>query len=441
MNHTANEVIAFVKENDVKFVRLGFCDLFGFQKNISIMAEELPSAFENGISFDAHAIKGFRDVTRSDLFLFPDPGTLMVLPWRPGPGRVARFYCDIKNPDGSAFALDGRTLLKRVIEQCAKMGFACKIGAECEFYLFKTDESDAPTDITLDQGGYLDISPLDKGEDIRREICLTLEEMGIKPETSHHEQGPGQNEIDFKFSDALQCADHLLTFKSAVKAVAARNGLFASFMPKPIPNAPGNGLHVNLSLSQNGTNLFQNIASGEHSKIAESFMAGILSKTPEITLFLNPLANSYERFGAYEAPYYVSWSHQNRSQLVRIPAAAAGERARMELRSPDPAINPYLAFALLLAAGIEGIEKNLILPPALDVDLYTAGPGVTERLTRLPENLHEAIRLASQSELVKKAVGEELLLKHIAAKTEEADAFAIAKDKQAFYRKQYFALI
>ena len=442
MNHTANEVIAFVKENDVKFIRLGFCDLFGFQKNISIMAEELPSAFENGVSFDAHAIKGFRDVTRSDLFLFPDPSTLMVLPWRPGPGRVARFYCDIKNPDGSAFALDGRTILKRVIAQYAKLGFVCKIGAECEFYLFKTDENGAPTDTTLDRGGYLDISPLDKGEDIRREICLALEEMGLKPEASHHEQGPGQNEIDFKFSDALQCADHLLTFKSAVKAVAARNGLFASFMPKPIPNAPGSGLHVNLSLVQNGMNVFKNIASEKRSKIAECFMAGILSKTPEITLFLNPLANSYERFGVNEAPFYVSWSHQNRSQLVRIPAdAAIGEKARMELRSPDPAINPYLAFALILAAGIEGIEQHLALPPALDVDLYTANQSITEGLTRLPENLHQAIHLAKQSELVQKAVGEELLLKHIAVKMEEADAFALAKDKQTFYREWYFDLI
>ena len=350
MVSTASEVLGFVKENDVKFIRLSFCDLFGMHKNISVIADELQSAFESGISFDAHAIRGFRDVTRSDLLLFPDPATLTVLPWRPGTGRVARFYCDIKNPDGSAFYHDGRGLLKQMIQRCAEMGYVCKIGAECEFYLFKTDDNGEPTDVTLDTGGYLDISPLDKAEDIRREICLTLEEMGIRPETSHHEQGPGQNEVDFQFSDALSCADNFQTFKSVVKAIAARNGLFASFMPKPVAGAAGSGLHVNLSLVQDGRNIFTNADEG-HCGIAESFIAGILSRTPEITLFLNPLANSYERFGEFEAPKYVSWSHQNRSQLIRIPAAS-GEKVRMELRSPDPSLNPYLAFALILAAGL-----------------------------------------------------------------------------------------
>ena len=321
MNSTVNEVLEFINENDIKFIRLGFCDLFGFQKNISIMPDELPSAFENGITFDAHAIKGFCDVTKSDLLLFPDPATLAVLPWRSGPGRVARFYCYIKNQDGSAYPHDSRYLLKRVIDRCQNMGYVCKVGTECEFYLFKTDENGEPTDITLDRGGYLDISPLDKGENIRREICLCLEEMGIKPESSHHEQGPGQNEIDFRFSDALNSADNLLTFKSVVKAIATRNGLFASFMPKPILKAAGSGLHINLSLTQNGLNIFKNVQ-GQHSKVAESFIAGILSRIPEITLFLNPIANSYERFGEFEAPRYVSWSHQNRSQLIRIPAAS-----------------------------------------------------------------------------------------------------------------------
>ena len=440
MDTTAKEVLEFVKENDVKFVRLGFCDLFGFQKNIAIMAEELPSAFENGVSFDACAVRGFRDVARSDLLLFPDPATLMVLPWRPGPGRVARFYCDIKNPNGSAFALDSRAILKRTFDRCADMGFVSKIGAECEFYLFKTDENGDPTYTTLDNGGYLDIAPLDKGENIRREICLTLEEMGIKPETSHHEQGPGQNEVDVKFSDALVCADNLLTFKSVVKAIAARNGLFASFMPKPLPNAPGNGLHVNLSLSKNGLNIFKNAAGNEHSKIAESFIAGILEKTAEITLFLNPIANSYERFGAFEAPKYVSWSHQNRSQLIRIPAAI-GERIRMELRSPDPSLNPYLAFALILAAGIEGIEKELLLPSAVDADLYTAQASVTGGLAHLPESLEEAIELARGNEFIKSVIGNELCSKYVDSKAAEAAAFAAATDKTEFYRDRYFGRI
>ena len=439
MNCTANEVLEFINENDVKFVRLGFCDPFGVQKNISIMSDELTSAFEYGVSFDAHAIRGFRDVTRSDLLLFPDPATLMVLPWRPGPGRVARFYCDIKNPDGSAFSHDGRYILKSVIARSDRLGYACKIGAECEFYLFKTDENGEPTTLALDRGGYLDISPLDKGEDIRREICLTLEEMGIKPESSHHEQGSGQNEIDFKFGDALTSADNLLTFKSVVKSIAARNGLFASFMPKPILHAPGSGLHVNLSLSQNGLNIFRNASEG-HSNIAESFIAGILSKTPEITLFLNPLANSYERFGEYEAPKYVSWSHQNRSQLVRIPAAT-GEKVRMELRSPDPSINPHLSFALILAAGLEGIENGLVLPPAIDADLYTAGEGVVKDLALLPDSLEKSICLARDSALVKNVIGEELLAKYLAVKETEAADFAAAEDKEAFYREKYFNYI
>lgn len=439
MNATVGEVLQFVQENDVKFIRLSFCDPFGTQKNIAIMPGQLPGAFEHGISFDAHAIKGFKDVTKSDLLLFPDPATLTVLPWRPGPGRVVRFYCDIKNPDGSDFNHDSRYLLKRVIQRYERLGYVCKIGAECEFYLFKTDDNGDPTGITLDKGGYLDIAPLDKGENIRREICLCLEEMGIVPEASHHEQGPGQNEIDFKFSDALTAADNLLIFKSVVKAIAARNGLFASFMPKPLPQSAGSGLHINLSIAQNGLNLFKNTAQG-HSNIAESFMAGVLAKTPEITLFLNPLCNSYERFGSFEAPKYVSWSHQNRSQLVRIPAAT-GERMRMELRSPDPAVNPYLAFALIMAAGLAGIEASLVLPPAVDVDLYTAAESITKNIALLPDSLEKAIALAESSSLVKEVVGETLLGEYLAFKKAEVAAFAQETDKAAFYRDRYFSVI
>ncbi len=439
MNSTAAEVLDFVKENDVKFIRLGFCDLFGIQKNISIMAEELPSAFENGVSFDSYAIKGFTDVTKSDLFLFPDPTTLIVLPWRPGPGRVARFFCDIKNPDGTPFTHDGRSLLKRVAARCEKMGYSCKIGAECEFYLFKAGEDGEPTGVTLDRGGYLDISPLDKGENIRREICLCLEEMGIRPETSHHEQGPGQNEIDFKFDDALRSADNLLTFKSVVKAIAARNGLFASFMPKPIPSAVGSGMHVNISLAKNGQNIFK-ISGEARCAVSESFIAGILSKAPEMTLFLNPTANSYERFGRFEAPKYVSWSHQNRSQLIRIPAASS-EKARMELRSPDPALNPYLSFALIMAAGLDGIEKMLALAPPIDADLFQADSSLTRDLTMLPDSLEKAICLTQDSAFVKSVVGEELLARYVSLMKEEAVLFAAADDRAAFYRERYFSAV
>lgn len=440
MNSTASEVLSFAKENDVKFVRLGFCDLFGFQKNISIMVDELEYAFENGVSFDAHAIKGFRDVNRSDLLLFPDPSTITVLPWRPESGRVIRFYCDIKNPDGSSFSRDGRNILKKVIKKCNDMGYISKIGAECEFYLFKTDENGEPTGVTLDKGGYLDISPLDKGENIRREICLTLEEMGIRPENSHHEQGPGQNEIDFKFSDALESADYLLTFKSVVKAIAARNGLFASFMPKPISGAPGSGLHINLSLVKNGLNIFRDSESGEHSHVAESFIAGVLANTPAITLFLNPITNSYERFGKYEAPKYVSWSHQNRSQLIRIPAAA-GDRMRMELRSPDPSVNPYFAFALILAAGLDGIERELELPPAINEDLYKADSSILNKLTMLPSNLEESILLCENSDLVKSVVGENLLKTYLDIKKAEVSSFTASENKAEFYKKTYFSFV
>lgn len=440
MNGTAMDIMEFVRENDIKFIRLGFCDLEGRQKNISIMAEELPAAFEHGVSFDAHAIVGFRDIRRSDLLLFPDPATLTVLPWRPGPGRVARFYCDMKNPDGSPFLHDGRYLLRQMVKRYGQLGYLCKIGAECEFYLFKTDEGGEPTGITLDKGGYLDIAPLDKGEDIRREICLTLEEMGIKPESSHHEQGPGQNEIDFKFGNAMESADHLLTFQSVVKSVASRNGLFASFMPKPIPNAPGSGLHVNLSLERDGQNIFRNGTDGECSPVAKHFIAGILARTPEITLFLNPTANSYERLGAYEAPQYVSWSHQNRSQLVRIPAAT-GERVRMELRSPDPSLHPHLAFALILAAGLEGMERGLPLQPEVDADLYTAPEHITNQLIRLPGSLDEAIGLARGSAFASRVLGEELLQKYIALKESEAAAYAAAVDKADFFKGRYFPVL
>jgi glutamine synthetase len=439
LNYTESEVLEFVKENDVRFIWLNFCDLFGTQKRISIMADELETAFENGVSFDAHAVLGFKDDAQSDLFVFPDPSTLMIMPWRPGPGRVIRFFCDIKKPDGSIYAHDTRGILKQVVNKCENMGYVCKVGPECEFYLFKTDEDGYPTAKPLDKGGYLDMYPLDRGGDIRREICLTLEEMGIKPESSHHEQGPGQNEVDFKFSDALSSADNLQSFKTVVKTIAARNGLYASFMPKPILDAPGSGMHVNISLVKNGMNVFKNIREG-HSNIAESFIAGILARTPEITLFLNPIANSYDRFGKFEAPAYVSWSHRNRSQLIRIPAAM-GEKVRMELRSPDPTMNPYLGFALIIAAGLEGIEKGLVLPSASNVDLNAAEENITKNLTPLPADMHEAIRLAETSGFVKSVLGEELLLKYISFKKTEAEEFTAAEDKMEFYRKRYFEFI
>jgi len=439
MGMTADDVLEFIKENDVKFIRLAFCDLSGRQRNISIMPDELPGAFEHGIPFDAHAIKGFTDITKSDLFLVPDPGTLSVLPWRPQQGRVVRFYCDIKNPDGSTFWGDTRQVLKSVLKNAENRGYSCTVGAECEFYLFKTDENGEPTLVPFDNGEYLDVSPLDKGENVRREICLCLEEMGIKPETSHHEQGPGQNEIDFKFSDALSCADNLVTFKQVVKSIAARNGLFASFSPKPLPDKSGSGLHINLSLSQNGRNVFKLGGNGE-SKTAENFVAGVLQKVPEITAFLNPVPNSYERFGSFEAPRYVSWSYSNRSQLVRIPAAH-GERIRMELRSPDPSTNPYLAFALVIGAGFYGVDNNLPLPEDINMDLYNVDKSITDKLVRLPENLEDALKLVETSDFVKSILSEELISSFINLKSFELQAFNLAVDKREYYFNNYFKVI
>ena len=435
MNETILGALQFVEENDVKFIRLAFCDIFGRQKNISIMPKELPRAFESGISFDASAIRGFMNVEESDLFLVPEAGTISILPWRPSHGRVMRFFSNIKHPDGTPFEGDGRYILKKAVQQCANMGYVCKIGTECEFYLFETDEKGNPTDQPHDHGTYCDIAPLDKGENVRREICLTLEEMGLLPESSHHEQGPGQNEIDFQYSDAMTAADNLITFRSAVKVVAARNGLYASFMPKPIPGKSGSGMHTNISLSKNGENIFR-AENGEYSPEAKSFIAGIMEIIPEITLFLNPTTNSYARFGEFEAPKYITWSHQNRSQLVRIPAAT-GEFSRMELRSPDLSCNPYLAFSLLIHAGLEGIKEHKTLSAPSNYNLYEHDVFM-EGLTPLPKNLGEAIVCAEKSRFLRTVFTEDFIQKFLEVKRQEWRAYIDSPDKFAFERDTYF---
>lgn len=432
---TTNEVLEFIQENDVKFVRLAFCDLSGIQKNISIMPDELPYAFTYGISFDAHAIQGFADITKSDLFLFPDPKTLSILTWRPQSGRVIRFFCDIRHGNGEPFWGDLRYRLKQTMKKAMDMGYMCRIGAECEFYLFHTQEDGTPSRIPFDQGSYLDIAPLDKGENVRREICLTLEEMGIHPESSHHEQGPGQNEIDVRFSDPLSSADHLMTFKNVVKTVAARNGLYASFAPKPLSDAPGNGMHINLSLTKYNLNIFQN--QSEYGEVVDHFIAGILAHTKEMSVFLNPIPNSYERLGVNEAPAYVSWSHGNRSQLIRIPEAV-GERVRMELRSPDPTINPYLAFTLVLEAGMDGIAKQLPLTPPLDVDLYQTDETITSSLERLPATLEEAIQVANDSAWISQILPSELLDNFLGMKTKECEELSDSADADSYFMKHHF---
>lgn len=417
MNCSMEEVLKFVQENDVKFIRLAFCDLIGVQKNISIMPCELERAFTNGISFDASAVKGFSGGVTTELFLHPDPGTLSILPWRPMTGRVARFFCDITYADGTPFERDGRALLKKVVESCAREGYSCRISTESEFYLFQLDERQQPTKIPHDNGGYLDVAPLDRGENVRREICLTLEEMGLRPESSHHEQGPGQNEIDFHYSSALEAADNFITFKWVVKTSASRNGLHATFMPKPAKDLCGSGLHINMSLSKNGENLFVNDPQ-RHNPVAESFIAGILNRICCITAFLNPTLNSYQRLNSDNAPGYVSWSHENHSQLIRIPAAV-GDSARMELRSADNACNPYIALALLISAGMEGIANKEPLPKPSAVN-FASRDADPAGLTPLPKTLAKALMLAESSEFVRSVLPESLLSAFLAIKHSEA---------------------
>lgn len=439
MNSTISEILEFVEENDVKFIRLAFCDIFGRQKNISIMPAELPRAFESGISFDASAIKGFMNVEESDLFLYPDPSTLTILPWRPSHGRVIRLFCDIKRSDQTPFEGDSRYILKKAVNQAREMGYTCKIGTECEFYLFETDERGTPVMIPQDNAGYCDIAPLDKGENVRREICLSLEKMGIFPESSHHEQGPGQNEIDFKYSDILTAADNLNSFKTAVKSVASANGLYASFMPKPFMHRSGSGLHINISLYKNGVNLFQTEDSC-FTEEAEFFIAGILERIAEITAFLNPLTNSYARFGSFEAPKFITWSRENRSQLIRIPAAK-GDYSRMELRSPDPSCHVYLTFALLLYAGLEGIQERKPLCPPVNKNLYQVQGRELSDLKPLPSSLEEAMNLAVESDFVRSVIPESTLEKYFDMKREEWVRYKNAENKMEFEQALYFSKV
>ena len=385
MNYSKDEIKQYVAEEDIKFIRLAFCDLSGRQKNISILPDELDRALTYGIAFDASAIPGFGDEVHSDLFLLPDTATLSLLPWRPDRGRVARMFCGIARPDGTPFEADARQLLKKAVADAAQMGVTFAFGTEMEFYLFRRDESGEPTKIPYDHAGYMDIAPEDKGENVRREICLTLEQMGVRPECSHHEQGPGQNEIDFRYSEPLTAADNAVTFRTVVDSVAVRNGLAADFSPKPLSGQPGNGMHINISAK-----------STDGSDVMPRVIAGILAHIRELTVFLNTVDASYLRFGGSKAPRYISWSSENRSQLIRIPAAQ-GEYRRAELRSPDPLCNPYLAFALLIYAGLDGIRGGTELPPAADINFFSATEQVKARFQTLPATLAQAKAAAESS--------------------------------------------
>lgn len=433
---TASQILDFVDDNNVKFVRFSFCDIFGFQKNIAVMAGDLPKALEEGVSFDGSSIAGFMNVEESDLVLRPDLDTVSILPWRPAEGRVMQLLCEVYRPGGEPFAGNCRGFLRDVVSRYRQLGLTVNLGAECEFYLFERDDRGRPTRIPIDRGGYFDVAPLDAGENMRREICLTMEAMGFAPEHSHHESGHGQNEIDFHYTAPMKAADNLIIFKQIVRAVAARSGLHASFLPKPLADQAGSGLHVNLSLLQDGKNLFENELASD--SLPGHFMAGILAHVGELAAFTNPIPNSYARFGSCEAPRYVSWSRQNRSQLVRIPAVS-GENRRMELRSPDPSCNPYLAFAMILAAGLDGIERRLALPEPVNCNLFLSGNAAG--LEELPRSLEQAVQTATGSEFVRETLPRGLAERYFEEQLRHCAALRSAADPAEYEREQYFACI
>ena len=388
--YTVEEVLEYVQEEDVKFVRLAFFDLRGVQKNISIMAGQLKSAFENGVSFDASAIYGFETAEKSDLFLHPDPTTVAILPWRPNTGKVVRMFCTISYPDGSPYKKDCRNILCNAVKKAREeFGVEFSFGTEIEFYLFKLDEKGEPTKIPFDRAGYMDIAPEDKGENIRREICFTLEQMGIQPEASHHEEGPGQNEIDFHHSDALTAADNATTFKWIVRTRAASAGLYADFSPKPLADQAGSGFHINISCMDAGKR--------------RNMLAGILKHAKELTYYMNCTENSYDRLGSCKAPIHIAWGYENRSTFIRVPATRQDDASRIEIRTPDSECNPYLVFTLLIHAALDGIKNNLEPPEPVEKNLFEkAADGDMETL---PDTLDSAREIAESSQFVKEALG------------------------------------
>lgn len=389
MSNSPKEILKFVEENDVKFIRLTFCDIFGNLKNIAVMPNELEHAFTHGIPFDASEF----GENSSDLFLVPDISTLSVLPWRPKSGRVVRFFCALKNHDGTDFIGDTRTNLINYINELRLNGYSCEMGTRCEFYLFELDEKGNPTNIPHDNGGYLDVAPLDKCENARREICLSLEEMGLKPKSSCHKHGSGQNEIDFHENEPVTAADDMVHYKTVVKSIATQCGLFASFMPKPLPNEHGSALNISISLKKNGEHIFGDTPENI-SHEGKCFISGILHRIREITAFLNPTTNSYKRFGVGYAPQYVDWSSQNCASLIKIPHIA-GTPPRIEIRSADAACNPYITFRLILSAGIEGIEYG-------NCSLYDKSIARGIPCQKLPENFEDAVYLAEKSDFVQR---------------------------------------
>lgn len=424
--YTKQDIMCLVEEEDVEFIRLQFTDIFGCMKNVAITSRQLEKALDNQIMFDGSSIAGYARVEESDMYLYPDPDTFTIFPWRPQQGKVARIICDVYGADGKPFAGDCRRILKEQIDAAKELGYTFEAGPECEFYLFHQDENGQPTTVTHEKAGYFDLGPVDLGENARRDIVLTLEDMGFEVEESHHEISPAQHEVDFKYGEALQTADNIMTFKLAVKTVAKRHGLFASFMPKPRMEYCGSGMHIHMSLMKDGTNIFCD-PDGELglSRDAYYFMGGIMSHIKGMSLILDPLVNSYKRLvPGFDAPAYIAWSGTNRSPLIRVPRAK-GNHTRLELRSPDPSANPYLALAVCLAAGLDGIRNQILPPPAVDRSIYglnkeeAAGLGIEP----LPQNLHQAIEEMERDAFIKGVLGDFITDKYLSVKRMEWEKY------------------
>lgn len=421
-NYTRDDVIRLVEEEDVEFIRLQFTDMFGNLKNIAITASQLEKALDNKCMFDGSAIDGFVGIEESDMYLHPDLSTLEIFPWRPQQGKVARMICDIYRPDGTPFEGDPRLVLKRAVEEAAQLGYTFDVGPECEFFLFNTDENAMPTTQTNEQASYFDIGPLDCGENARRDIVMTLEDMGLIIEASHHEMAPAQHEIDFRYDEALATADNIMTFKLAVRTIAKRHGLHATFMPKPKYGVNGSGMHINMSLSRGGKNIFEdkydpNGLSAE----AKYFIGGVMKHIKGMAAITNPLVNSYKRLvPGYAAPVYIAWSTTNRSPLIRIPAEG-GAGTRVELRSPDSAANPYLTLAVCLKAGLDGILNRIEPPKSVDCNIYHMTPQEREALQieSLPGTLIEAVEELKKDSFIMDVLGPHIGPNYVAAKENE----------------------
>ncbi len=421
-NFTKEDIMNLVNDEDVEFIRLQFTDMFGSLKNVAITASQLEKALDNKCMFDGSSIEGFVRIEESDMYLYPDLSTLEIFPWRPQQGKVARLICDVYRPNGEPFEGDPRYILKRAIKEAADMGYVFEVGPECEFFLFHTDENGLPTTLTHEKAGYFDLGPLDLGENARRDMVLTLEDMGFVIEASHHEVAPAQHEIDFKYDEALATADNIMTFKLAVKTIAKRHGLHATFMPKPKFGVNGSGMHINMSLSRDGKNVF-NDPNDELglSKEAYYFIGGIIKHMKGMTAITNPLVNSYKRLvPGYEAPVYIAWSATNRSPLIRIPAAR-GEGTRIELRCPDPSANPYLALAVCLRAGLDGIVNKIEPPESVNCNIFELNAEKKKELgiEAIPGTLIEAVGEMEKDEFVQEVLGKHVSSKYIEAKKAE----------------------